>query len=50
MIYTVSVMITTTIRLNPETRDKLKHVGHKDQTYNDIVNVLLDRFEYGENQ
>ena len=43
-------MYTTTIRLNPETRDRLKHVCLKDETYDDKVNDLIDRYEYGENQ
>jgi len=43
-------MYTTTIRLDPETRDRLKHVCLKDETYDDKVNDLLDRYEYGENQ
>ncbi len=42
--------VVTTIKLRPETRDRLKNLGHKDQTYDEIVNEVLDRKEYGENQ
>ena len=40
----------TTIKLRSETRDRLKNLGHKDQTYDEIVNEVLDRQEHGANQ
>ncbi len=40
----------TTIKLRLQTRDRLKDLGHKDQTYDEIVSDILDRQEYGENQ
>ena len=40
----------TTIKLRSQTRDRLKCLGHKDQTYDEIVNEILDRQDYGENQ
>ena len=43
-------MSNTTIKLKIETRNRLKNLGHKDQTYDEIVNEVLDRKEYGENQ
>ena len=39
-----------TIKLKLETKNKLKALGHKDQTYDEIVNSILDTKEYGENQ
>ena len=41
-------MSITTIKIHSETRDRLKHVCLKDETYDDKVNDLLDRYEYGE--
>jgi len=43
-------MSVTTIKLKSETRNRLKSLGHKDQTYDEIVNEILDRKDYGENQ
>ncbi len=43
-------MSITTIKIHSETRDRLKHVCLKDETYDDKVNDLLDRYEYGESQ
>ena len=34
-----------TILIEKETRTKLRSVGHKGQTYNDIINDLLKRIE-----
>lgn len=31
----------TTIKLKPETREMLKSVGNKGQTYDDIIRMLL---------
>ncbi len=39
-----------TIKVKLETKNRLKDRGSKDQTYDEIVNDILDRKEYGENQ
>lgn len=39
-------MTTTTIQLEKTTRDRLASVGRKDDTFDDIVNHVLD--EVGE--
>ena len=39
-----------TIKVKLETKNRLKALGHKDQTYDEIVNDVLDRQNYGENQ
>jgi len=38
-------MEETTIRISVETRDKLKKIGRKGETYDDIIKRLLDRKE-----
>ncbi len=38
-----------TIKLKLETKNRLKALGQKDQTYDEIVNELLDRKEHGVN-
>ena len=43
-------MQNTTIKLKTETRNRLKNLGSKDQTYDEIVNQVLDQNEYGDNQ
>ena len=40
----------TTIKLKSNTRDRLAKYGAKDQTYDDLVNEMLDRIEHGDNQ
>ncbi|KYK32688.1 MAG: hypothetical protein HXS46_20525 [Theionarchaea archaeon] len=35
----------STIKIKRETREKLKHFGHKDESYNDIIERLMDYFE-----
>ena len=40
----------TTIKLKSNTRDRLAKHGAKDQTYDDLVNEMLDKIEYGDNQ
>jgi predicted CopG family antitoxin len=35
-------MDMTTIPISKETRDALKKVGRKDETYNDVINDLLE--------
>jgi hypothetical protein len=32
----------TTILIREDTRDRLKNVARKDQTYDDIINYLID--------
>ena len=39
-----------TIKLKLETKNRLKALGEKDQTYDEIVNELLDTKDYGVNQ
>lgn len=34
---------TTTIKIMKATRDALKNIGKKSETYDDIINRLLDR-------
>jgi hypothetical protein len=41
---------TTTIKLRVTTRQRLAKHGAKDQTYDDLINDLLDKTEFGENQ
>ncbi len=43
-------MSKTTIKLSDETKQRLTDQGKKGMTYDDIVNVILDRQEFGENQ
>ena len=35
----------TTILVEYDTRDKLKKLGHKDETYDDIINKLIRTYE-----
>jgi hypothetical protein len=35
-------MSLTTIQIGKQTREKLKHFGTKDETYDDIVNKLIE--------
>jgi len=39
-----------TIKLKLETKNRLKALGQKDQTYDEIVCELLDKIELGVNQ
>jgi len=41
---------TTTIKLYVTTRQRLAKHGAKDQTYDDLVNDLLDKTNYGDIQ
>ena len=34
----------TTILVAPETRDNLKHIARKDQSYNDLLKDLIELF------
>lgn len=36
------MMSTTTVRIDKETREMLKKVGSKGQTYNDIIREMLE--------
>lgn len=38
-------MARTTISLQKETRDRLKALGQKGETYDELVNRLIDHFE-----
>jgi len=33
---------SSTIQVRNETRERLKHSGHKGQTYDELINELLD--------
>ena len=37
--------MTTTIRIKRTTKSKLESVGHKGETFDDIINKLLENFE-----
>ena len=39
-----------TIKIKLETKNRLKALGQKEQTYDEIVNELLDIKDYGVNQ
>jgi len=41
---------TTTIKLRVKTRQRLAKHGAKDQTYDDLINDLLDKTDYGDSQ
>jgi predicted CopG family antitoxin len=41
-------MKTTTIQVNTETRDALRSLGRKGETYDDIIRDLLKRAKYVE--
>lgn len=41
-------MPATTIQLTTEVRDRLKNLGKKGETYNDIIQRLLESSEYVE--
>jgi len=41
---------TTTIKLHVTTRQRLAKHGAKDQTYDDLINDLLDKINFGDNQ
>ena len=34
--------LVTCVRLSKETRDRLAQLGSKDQTFDDIINVMID--------
>jgi len=42
-------MQKSTIALSVETKNRLRSVGVKDQSYDELVNVILDRQEYSDN-
>ncbi len=35
--------LVTCVRLSKETRDRLAQMGNKDQTFDDIINVTIDK-------
>jgi hypothetical protein len=37
--------MSTTIQIEKKTREKLKHFGHKGESYNDIIERLMSYFE-----
>lgn len=37
--------MSTTIQIKRETREKLKHFGHKGESYSDIIERLMNYFE-----
>lgn len=43
-------MSATTVKIKKKTRDRLKNLGKKDESYDLILNHLLDVNEFGENQ
>ena len=43
-------MFQTSIKLSDKTKQRLTDQGTKGMTYDEIVNVILDRQEFGENQ
>ena len=42
---TVNEMPQTTIRINNSTRDRLVELGKKNESYDTIINKLIDFFE-----
>jgi len=43
-------MQNTTIKLSDKTKQRLSDQGKKGMTYDEILNVILDRQDFGENQ
>jgi len=39
-----------TIKIKLDTKERLKALGSKDQTYDEIVNDILDKQDYGESK
>ena len=33
-------LLTTTIKVNPKTRDSMKKIGHKEESYDQIIQYL----------
>ena len=44
------VLRDTTLKVKMTTRNRLAKHGSKDQTYDNLVNELLDKVEFGDNQ
>jgi len=42
--------LVTCVRLSKETRDRLAQLGSKDQTFDDIINVMIDGKHQDESQ
>jgi len=34
----------TTVKLQMSTRDRLKHIGRKDESFDDLLNRLMDEY------
>jgi len=43
-------MQNATIKLSDKTKQRLSDQGKKGMTYDEILNVILDRQDFGENQ
>lgn len=39
------IKITTTIRIKRETKKKLEEIGRKNQSFDDIINILLNYYK-----
>ena len=44
------ILRDTTLKVKMTTRDRLAKHRSKDQTYDNLVNELLDKIEFGDNQ
>jgi hypothetical protein len=44
------ILRDTTLKLKMTTRDRLAKHGRKDQSYDDLINELLDKVDFGDNQ
>ena len=44
------VLRDTTLKVKMTTRNRLAKHGSKDQTYDNLINELLDKVDFGENQ
>ena len=37
--------MTTTIRIKRSTKKRLETIGHKGQTFDDLINILIENYE-----
>jgi hypothetical protein len=44
------ILRDTTLKVKMNTRDRLAKHGSKDQTYDNLINELLDKVEFGDSQ
>ena len=44
------ILRDTTLKVKMNTRDRLAKHGCKDQTYDNLINELLDKVEFGDSQ